>query len=74
MSLVQSDCCDSISSIFSQHHYTATEAEAVAAAFEAGTQLCFACGEAQIAALNQSLTDHSVTMEQLDSVRLSVLI
>eukprot|EP01043_Picozoa_sp_COSAG02_P059828 COSAG02_NODE_7694_length_2889_cov_19.079570_1_plen_409_part_10 len=65
--LVQSDCCDSISSIFSQHHYTATEAEAVAAAFEAGTQLCFACGEAQIAALNQSLADNSVKMEQLDS-------
>ena len=65
--LVQSDCCDSISSIFSQHHYTNTEAEAVAAAFEAGTQLCFACGEAQIAALNQSLADNSVTMGQLDS-------
>jgi hypothetical protein len=61
------DCCDSISSIFSQHHYTKTEAEAVAAAFDAGTQLCFACGEAQIAALNQSLSDKSVSMEQLDS-------
>lgn len=65
--LVQSDCCDSISSIFSQHHYTNTEAEAVAAAFEAGTQLCFACGAAQIAALNQSIADNSVTMGQLDS-------
>ena len=61
------DCCDSISSIFFQHHYTATEAEAVAAAFEAGTQLCFECGEAQIAALNKSLADNSVKIEQLDS-------
>jgi hypothetical protein len=65
--LVQSDCCDSISSIFSQHHYVKTEAAAVAAAFDAGTQLCFACGPAQIAALNQSLAANTTTMAQLDA-------
>lgn len=65
--LIQSDCCDSISSIFSQHHYVSSEAAAVAAAFDAGTQLCFACGEAQIAALNQSLAADTVSMAQLDS-------
>jgi beta-glucosidase-like glycosyl hydrolase len=64
--LVQSDCCDSISSIFSQHHYAKTEEAAVAAAFDAGTQLCFACGEAQIAALASALSNSTVSMAQLD--------
>jgi hypothetical protein len=42
-SVVQSDCCDSVTSIKSKHNFTATYEEAVAAAFEGGTQLCFGC-------------------------------
>ena len=42
--LVQSDCCNSVSSIFSQHHYVDSEEDAVAVAVNAGTQLCFNCG------------------------------
>ena len=42
--LVQSDCCNSISSLVNPQHYVKTEAEAVAAAVNAGTQLCFMCG------------------------------
>ena len=42
-SVVQSDCCDSITSIKSLHNFTDTFPQAVAAAFDAGAQLCFGC-------------------------------
>jgi beta-glucosidase-like glycosyl hydrolase len=41
--VVQSDCCDSLTAIKSQHNYTDTYEEAVAAAFDAGLSLCFGC-------------------------------
>ena len=41
--VVQSDCCDSLTSIKSQHSYTATYEEAIAAGFDAGLSLCFGC-------------------------------
>lgn len=65
--LVQSDCCDSISSIWNQHHYVDSLEDAVAAAFNAGTQLCFECGAAQSNALASAITHNKTTMAQLDS-------
>ena len=44
--VVQSDCCDSVTAIKSEHNYTATYEEAVAAAFNAGLQMCFGCVDA----------------------------
>jgi beta-glucosidase len=41
--VVQSDCCDSLTSIKSQHGYVDTYEEAVAAAFDGGLSLCFGC-------------------------------
>lgn len=41
--VIQSDCCDSLTSIKSQHNYTATYEEAIAAGFDAGLSLCFGC-------------------------------
>ena len=41
--VVQSDCCDSLTSIKSQHNYTETYEQAVAAGFKAGLSLCFGC-------------------------------
>eukprot|EP01052_Picozoa_sp_SAG31_P013662 SAG31_NODE_827_length_11749_cov_14.363090_6_plen_449_part_00 len=40
--LIQSDCCDSITSIWNLHHYTDSLEDAVAAATGAGTQLQYA--------------------------------
>eukprot|EP01044_Picomonas_judraskeda_P013239 COSAG03_NODE_1978_length_3268_cov_5.872831_4_plen_542_part_01 len=40
---VVSDCCDSITSIKSQHHMTKTYSESIALAVKAGAQLCFGC-------------------------------
>ena len=40
---MQSDCCDSLTSIKSQHNYTETYEQAVAAGFKAGLSLCFGC-------------------------------
>lgn len=39
--VIQSDCCDSVTAIKSEHNYTDTFEEAVAAAFNAGLQMCF---------------------------------
>ena len=41
--VVQSDCCDSLTSIKTVHNYTETYPQAVAAAFNAGLDLCFGC-------------------------------
>jgi beta-glucosidase-like glycosyl hydrolase len=41
--VVQSDCCDSLTSIKSSHNYTSTFEQAVAAGVDAGLQLCFGC-------------------------------
>ena len=41
--VVQSDCCDSLTAIKSEHNYTATYEEAVGVAFDAGLDLCFGC-------------------------------
>lgn len=65
--LVQSDCCDSISSIWNQHHYAPTLADAVAMATNAGTQLCFACGQTQIAAYQAALAAGQLHESQLDA-------
>eukprot|EP01047_Picozoa_sp_COSAG01_P051376 COSAG01_NODE_5296_length_4352_cov_4.733365_3_plen_408_part_00 len=64
--LVQSDCCNSISTIWSQHHFEHTEEDAVVAAFAAGTQICFACGQREIAALTKALHDNKVKVDLLD--------
>ena len=64
--MVQSDCCNSISTIWSQHHFERTEEDAVASAFAAGTQICFACGKREVAALTQALHDKKVQLAQLD--------
>ena len=41
--VVQSDCCDSLTSIKCQHNFTATYEQAIAAGFDAGLSLCFGC-------------------------------
>ena len=41
--MVQSDCCNSVNSIWSLHGYVASLEDAVAAAMNAGTQLCYMC-------------------------------
>lgn len=65
--LVQSDCCNSISSIVSPQHYVETLPEAVAAATNAGTQLCFACGERERSAFQQAIAEQRLSVEQLDA-------
>ena len=54
--VVQSDCCDSLTSIKSQHNYTSTFEEAVAAGLDAGLQLCFGCDPNKGAKATQYLT------------------
>ena len=65
--LVQSDCCNLVSSIFSQHHYFDSEEDAVAVAANAGTQLCFNCGDREERILRQSLNDSKVAEAVLES-------
>jgi beta-glucosidase len=64
--LVQSDCCNSISSV-AWFNYSKTEEQAVAAVFAAGTQLAFNGGPAEIDGLQKALGDGSVKMAQLDA-------
>eukprot|EP00930_Biecheleria_cincta_P027638 TRINITY_DN19382_c0_g1_i1.p1 TRINITY_DN19382_c0_g1~~TRINITY_DN19382_c0_g1_i1.p1 ORF type:complete len:494 (+),score=46.31 TRINITY_DN19382_c0_g1_i1:133-1482(+) len=64
--LVQSDCCDSISSIWNKHHYTESLEGAVAAATQAGTDLCFACGAQHEQAFADALKTGTLNMSDLD--------
>eukprot|EP00047_Mylnosiga_fluctuans_P014509 m.39025 g.39025 ORF g.39025 m.39025 type:complete len:896 (+) comp5543_c0_seq2:78-2765(+) len=65
--LVQSDCCDSITSIWNMHHYVPSLEDAVVVATKAGTQLQYGTeSTAGRQAFQDALTDGKLTMADLD--------
>ena len=73
---VVSDCCDSITSIKSQHHMSATYSESIALAVNAGAQLCFGCDPLSASGnpansiyfAKQALDREQITPADLDSM------
>jgi hypothetical protein len=65
-SLVQSDCCDSVSDIYVGHNFTASLEDAIALATKAGTQILFGGNvTTSRAAMKAAISDGKVSKAQL---------
>ena len=64
---MQSDCCNSVNSIWSLHGYTKTLEEAVALALNTGTQLCYECHLQEQDAVLAAVANGDVNQSTLDA-------
>ena len=66
-SFVMTDCCDSISAMVDQHHFFASDEDAVVASLSAGVVASYSYGSRVDAAVNKSLADGRLTQATLDA-------